>query len=328
MPEAVAISVEKLGILSVNRLADILQIPREKLDSLAFSPRTGYRPFLMAKQPRPFQKLPLSNPRPIDNPVGDLSWIQKRIHRKLLKPICFPEHICGAVPKRSVLHNADRHLASTLLVTLDVRQCFPSINNVHVYRVWSELLGCSPPVARTLTRLTTVNRCLPQGAATSPLLANLFIWMIDAPIRRLCDDLSVAYSTWLDDLAFSGDRARELIQPAIDVLARYGLRVKRNKIKIMGPSSTKTITGTRLGLLELRAPRDKISRVRSAIYKLQYGLVAKRDEENFIRGLVGQLRFIKQICRRDATVYASVLLKASNGKPIGAPSRDFLLTLK
>jgi RNA-directed DNA polymerase len=223
-----------------------------------------------------------------------------------------------------VLHNAEFHLTANLLVTLDVRQCFPSITNVHVYKVWAALLGCSPLVARLLTQLTTYGRHLPQGAATSPLLANLFIWMIDEPIRSICESLSVAYSTWIDDLAFSGDRARDLIQPAITTLAAHGLRVKRDKIKIMGPSAIKMLTGTRLGSRRVRAPKEKLSRIRSGIYKLRSGLIEKQDEEAYILGLVGQLRFIKQICPGDISPYAAELASVCKGRVLDASSRKFL----
>jgi hypothetical protein len=50
--------VEKLQILSENRLADILKIPREGLASLSTEPRLKYGPFMSTKPPRPFQKLP------------------------------------------------------------------------------------------------------------------------------------------------------------------------------------------------------------------------------------------------------------------------------
>jgi hypothetical protein len=281
---------------------------------------------MSVKQPRPFQKLPLSKPRPIDNPLRELKFVQKRIYRRLLKPIRFPDHIFGAVPKRSVWDNADRHLGSALLVTLDIRQCFPSITNLQVYRVWAELLGCSPPVAGLLTRLTTFRRHLPQGAATSPLLANLFIWMIDEPIRRKCHQLSVAYSTWIDDLAFSGENARDLIQPAVASLAAHGLRVKREKIRIMGPRAIKLLTGTRLGSQQIRAPKEKLSRIRSGIHKLRSGLVDERDAERFILGLVGQLRFIDQICPDDVAVYAGKLAEACEGRSLDRASKKFLAT--
>jgi hypothetical protein len=148
--------------------------------------------------------------------------------------------------------------------------------------------------------------------------------MIDAPIRKMCDDLRVAYSTWLDDLAFSGENARHLIQPAIRVLADNGLRVKRSKIRIMGPTAIKILTGTRLGSHKVRSPKEKLSRVRSGIHKLQQGLVEPSDEETFISGLVGQLRFIEQLCPSDVRAYASTLKNASKRRSINPSSRNFL----
>ncbi len=317
-------SVQKLDIVSPRRLADVLKIPRDTLDKVASSSSNGYSPFMLAKPRRPFELQYTPTLRPIDNPLQELKWIQQRIYRRLLKPICFPPHILGAIPKRGVMGNAERHLAARLLVTLDVRQCFPSITNAHVYRLWSEFLGCSPPVSRLLTQLTTFDRHLPQGAPTSPLLANLFVWMIDEPIRQMCESLSVTYSTWIDDLAFSGERARDLIQPAVSLLAANGLKVKREKIRIMGPSAIKLLTGTRLGSRQVRAPKDKISRVRSGIHKLRIGMVPPNDEERYVLGLVGQLRFIYQLCPRDACVYASELKEACKGRSLDSPSRKFL----
>jgi RNA-directed DNA polymerase len=319
-----ALSAQRLGILSPRHLADVLKIPPATLEEVAGSPGKNYSPFMLTKPARPFEQRYIPRPRPIDNPLQNLKWIQQRIYRRLLKPICFPSHILGAVANRSVMDNAERHLASTLLVTLDIRQCFPSISNVHVYRVWSEFLGCSPPVARLLTQLTTFYRHLPQGAATSPLLANLFIWMIDEPIRTMCEGLLVAYSTWIDDLAFSGERSRDMIEPSISLLAANGLKVKREKIRIMGPRAMKLLTGTRLGSREVRAPKENISRVRSGIRNLRVGLVSPNNEERYIIGLVGQLRFIHQLCPRDASLCAGELKEACKGRFLDPPSRKFL----
>ncbi len=325
-PEELAPVVGKLHILSVNLLADRLRIPKETLVRLSLEPRLNYDPFEAPGKSRPFQKRPPSKLRPIDNPLKELSWVQKRIYRRLLKPICFPEHVLGSVPKRSVRDNAERHLNSNApLVTIDIKQCFPSVTNVHVYRVWRQLLGCSTPVAKLLTRLTTFRRRLPQGAATSPLLANLFVWMVDEPIRRVCAEMDIEYSTYIDDFAFSGERARELIQVVASTLAPYGLLLKREKIRIMGPRATKLLTGTRLGLRQVRAPKEKLSRVRSGIHKLRTGLVREQDEERYIRGLVGQLRFIHQLCPRDVRAYANDLIVVSKGRPLAEHDRRFLL---
>ena len=316
----------RLEIRSPKRLADLLKVPPTKLERVGSELNAHYSPFLLTNDPRPFQRAYSPRPRPIDNPLQAIKWIQQRIYRRLLRPICFPEHVLGAVPKRDVRDNAKHHLNSKLLVTIDVRQCFPSVTSVHIYRVWSDFLGCSPPVAALLTQLTTFNRHLPQGAPTSPLLANLFIWMIDEPIRKLCEELSVVYSTWIDDLAFSGDRARELIEPSISILAKNGLRVKREKIKIMGPTAVRLLTGTRLGSRQVRAPKTKLLRIRSGIHKLRSNLVAPETAERYVLGLVGQIRFIDHLCPVDAAPYSRALKEACNGRWLDPPSKKFLET--
>ncbi len=322
--EETEFQVEKLNIQSVSRLGDMLKIPPERLLSLSASPNTGYRPFDHVRATRPFQRKPPSKPRQIDNPLEDLSWTQKRVNRRLLAPICFPSHVFGGIRKRSVLDNAEYHNGASLLVTVDVRQCFPSISNKHVYSVWKELLGCAPPVASLLTRLTTFDRHLPQGAATSPMLANLLIWMIDEPIRGACERLGVAYSTWIDDLAFSGERARELIQIAAETLRANGLRISRKKVQIMGPRAPKLITGTRLGAAEIRAPREKLSRIRSGIHKIERGLVEAEETEKYLKGLVAQLRFIHHLCPKDAVKCAAKLRGAAIARFLSAPDKKFL----
>jgi hypothetical protein len=148
--------------------------------------------------------------------------------------------------------------------------------------------------------------------------------MIDEPIRRACEELDVEYSTWIDDLAFSGERARALIQVAASTFRAHGLRLKRDKIRIMGPRAIKLLTGTRLGSQLVRAPKEKLSRVRSGIHKLRNGLVKEQDEEKYIRGLVGQLRFIHQLCPHDARPYAKDLMAETEGRPIKDPDKRFL----
>lgn len=258
---------------------------------------------------RPFERNPPSRSRQIDNPSKDLRWVQKRINQRLLVPICFPENIFGGIRKRSVLDNAEYHHGASLLVTIDVKHCFPSITNKHVYRIWSELLNCSPPVASLLTRLTTFERHLPQGTATSPLLANLFIWMIDKPIREACQKLGVTYSTWIDDLAFSGNLARHAIKIAAETLALYDLKISRHKVNIMGSKSEKLLTGTRLGVKGTRAPREKLSRIRSGIHHLELREIDHSKVQKYLKSLVAQLRFVHQLCPEDAKKHAAKLRK-------------------
>ena len=135
------------------------------------------------------------------------------------------------------------------------------------------------------------------------------MWMIDEPIRRACRDRDVVYSTWVDDLAFSGSHARDLISIAARVLQGEKLTISRSKVRIMGPRDVKLITGTRLGRYGVRAPKDKLLRIRSGIHKLSSEQMTLDDQTKFVQGLVAQLRYIDRLNPKDAGSLASHLLE-------------------
>jgi RNA-directed DNA polymerase len=293
-------TVKRLDIAHESSLARALGLSLDELLVAASTAKACYSPFPLIPTPRPFARKPPKKARPIDNPLQPLKGIQKQINKALLRPIVLPDHIFGAVRSRSILGNAALHKGASLLVTLDVRQCFPSITNTHVYRVWQDVLGCSPHIASLLTKLTTFSRHLPQGAPTSPLLANLFIWSVDGPIRERCSELGVRYSTWIDDLAFSGAHARDLIQWTADVLRKNGLRLSHKKIRIMGGSETKALTGTRFGSRSVRPPKEICDRARAGIHKLECDLIGSSELKQYCKRLIALIRHIERICPKDA----------------------------
>lgn len=292
--------VTPLRLGNLARLAQRLQISQARLKELAEGAHSHYEPFDLVEKSRWFSKKAPKKPRPIDRPTRELVALQSRINSELLSPILMPEHIFGAVKKRTIFGNAGCHQGANLLVTLDVKQCFPSITPRHVYSVWSKTLGCSPEIAKILTMLTTFERRLPQGAPTSPALANLLIWSIDKRVRIECDRLGVVYSTWLDDLAFSGNEARALIQIAVETFRAEGLKFSHRKIKIMGPRNVKILTGTRAGRETIRVPASYCSQVRAGIRNLRVGRVAQQYLGIYIEQLLGRLRYINQVCPADA----------------------------
>jgi RNA-directed DNA polymerase len=292
--------IKRLNIAHENSLARGLGYHADDLRVIAETAGGFYKPFSLSPKQRPFAKKSPKSPRPIDNPTGNLRQAQDGINERLLSRVILPDHIFGAVRYRSIIGNAQCHHGASLLVTLDIRQCFPSITNAHVYSVWANILGCSPAVASLLTKLTTFERHLPQGAPTSPALANLFIWSIDGQIRDACARLGLEYSTWIDDLAFSGDKARDVIQIVVETLKRSGLRLSHRKIKIMGGSESKLLTGTRFGNHFLRAPKCICDRARAGIHKLECGLIPESERTIYCRKLSALVSHIERLSPKDA----------------------------
>lgn len=291
---------KQLDLYSLRHLETILGISRDELKNLASHAGRYYSPFSKNTPPQPFpKKLPTQRKiRLIDNPVEPLKSVQDQIYRELLKPLVLPEHLLGGMPGRTIKDNVLMHLGAKVLVTIDIKGFFPSISSAQIYEVWRRLLNCSPQIARLLTQLTTRNGHLPQGAATSTLLANLVLASFDDPIRRACLAQSIRYSSWIDDLAFSGgDAAREIVSEVIKTLNNSGFAVKHRKIHVMGAGSKKVLNSILLSKVP-SLERPRLDQLRSGIYKIKSGQVPQNDLDVHIKRLKGQIGFVKFINRR------------------------------
>jgi hypothetical protein len=275
---------------------------REDLRFLAQRAGSFYKPFPKSERLRPFQKKRLpqrKHPRIIDNPTGELKIVQRRINRVLLRPVTVPSYLCGGVPGKSVLDNVLLHFGAREIITLDIKSFFRSITNIQVYRVWAKTLDCSPKVSSLLTKLTTFERHLPQGAPTSTLLANLVLFSVDQPIRDECERHGVMYSTWVDDLAFSGFDARLVIRTAVAALQNAGFSVSHRKLRVMGSGSRQVINGILLGRFPSVLP-ERLSRLRAGIHNLRLGRVPVPEIQGYTRSLRGGIAHVASIAPRKA----------------------------
>jgi hypothetical protein len=292
--------LEKLRLYSMRELERLLGAPRNEIFEVASLAGREYPPFKQTKKPKPFQKAPVSSKqRPIDNPIGKLKIFQRRINRRILRRVDYPAYLCAGISGRSLLDNARIHLPNPVLATLDIRSFFPSVSNIQVYKVWREVLDCSPRIASALTKLTTFERHLPQGAPTSTLLANLVLFSVDGVIREECLSRGVQYSTWVDDLAFSGKQARGVIGVAVKALSSAGFSVSHKKMKVMGAGDRKVLTGVLLGKQPGVLPQ-RLSNLRSGIHKLRTGQVPPGLQENYVRSLRGGINFVGLISQHKA----------------------------
>lgn len=298
---------------SMARCEASLGVSREYLRLIADNAGSYYRPFVKKDRIRPFPrkfKPPKKRPRIIDNPCGELKRLQKKINEKLLKPIALPEYLCGGVPGKSVIDNVLMHADARALVTVDIKRFFRKITNVQVYNVWRNLLNYPPKVAGLLTRLTTFERHLPQGAPTSSLLANLVLYSADRPIREHCEQRGVKYSTWVDDLAFSGVNPRIVIPVAAKSLAQAGFSISHGKLKVMGPGTRKVLNG----VIVNRFPgvlRERMSHLRSGIHKLQTQQVSPHEMGKYVRQLEGGIAYVGSISPRKAAKLRAQLEEAA-----------------
>jgi len=291
-----------------------LGVSREELFSVADTAGAKYKTFPAPEKIRPFQKkFKPPKKRPISNPHIDLKRIQKLIHKRLLKTLNLPYYLCGGVKGRTILDNVLCHLGALMLVTVDIKNFFPSISNLQVYQVWNKILDCSPQISGLLTRLTTFERRLPQGAPTSTLLANLVLHSVDAPIRSECQRSSVTYTSWVDDLAFSGPNSTGILEVVIPTLHKSGFRISRKKIKIMGAGDRKTLTGILLGRFP-NVVRERLSQIRSGIHKIGVNQVQPEEMNSYVGALRSRIAQVATIYPRRADKLRLELEELVRGK--------------
>jgi RNA-directed DNA polymerase len=151
--------------------------------------------------------------RAIHAPRAALKRIQRRILDHILVRIPVHDACHGFVEARSIVTNAAVHRGSHVVVRIDLADFFPTIHYRRVAGLFS-FYGYPPEVARALAALCTHRPVLadgtvawpgvlPQGAPTSPALANVICRRLDARLSRLAAKVGARYTRYADDLTFS-----------------------------------------------------------------------------------------------------------------------------
>lgn len=194
-------------------------------------------------------------------PKPRLKEIQRRLLRHVLEPIPVHESAHGSVGGRSVRTAVTPHTGAAVVVRADLSAFFPSIP---AGRVWSLLrtAGLPEAVSHTLTGLVTtvapfsVSRDprlrhphLPQGAPTSPRLANLVAFTLDRRLAGLAARFDARYTRYVDDLTFSGGRslrtARSRFVARVEEIVRdEGFRLNERKTVVLGSSGRQALLGS------------------------------------------------------------------------------------
>lgn len=135
---------------------------------------------------------------------NSLKLIHKSIN-ELLDKLHYPDNIQGGVRERSIITNASKHIGKKYVANFDIKNFFPSVKFWMIDKIFRDQ-KCVPKVADLLTRLTTADRQLPQGFATSPKISGLILFKINSRLENFFKKLGLIHSFWIDDLTVSGNR--------------------------------------------------------------------------------------------------------------------------
>jgi len=265
-------------------------------------------------------------PRLIEAPKQLLKGLQRKILRDILDPV--KPHDCahGFRRGRSCLTGAQRHAGENIVVTMDLSDFFASVPIRAVHGLFRSL-GYPWEVTRLLTGLcSTVTPAelfdalpadrrpgrdsrdrflqghLPQGAPTSPALANLCVRRLDCRLDGLARRLNARYSRYGDDLAFSGDRdfaARSggFLRLAAVICAEEGFAVNRRKTRIMRRGDRQRITGLTVND-HINVPRPEYDRLKATLHNCIHRGPATQnrdDHPDFRAHLDGRVTWVETV---------------------------------
>lgn len=233
--------------------------------------------------------------RLLEAPKLRLKKIQRDLLREILAKVPVHDAAHGFVPGRSAITFAAPHVGKPAILQLDLESFFPSIRQSRVQTVFrlmgypesvADLLGglCCSTVPRRFWRtqaelLDSEQRVglaslygsphLPQGAPTSPALANLCAYRFDCRLDGLSRSWGVTYTRYADDLAFSGNG--NFAQGADDFAARVGaialeegFAVQHRKTRLSLDSGRQRLAGLIVNQ-KLNVPRADYDRLKATL---------------------------------------------------------------
>jgi hypothetical protein len=277
-----------LGVGELEWLADVRGLERSVADErlrhyrYTWLARGGGRPVRVIEQPKP-----------------RLKAVQRVVLHEILDRIPAHEHAHGFTRGRSAVTHASVHAGRPVVVQLDLEDFFASIRAGRIYGIF-RTAGYPEAVAHALTALTTnampwaawagvprppdlaqitahhrlgrhlATPHLPQGAPTSPALANLAAFGLDRRLAGLARSMSATYSRYADDLTFSGgtlllSRANEVRATAGMIARAEGFTVNERKSALMTRAGRQRVCGIVVNA-HPNVARDEYDRLKAILH--------------------------------------------------------------
>ena len=319
-------------------LAEWLELTDRELDWLADAKRLNSRTASHALHHYLFRWFPKrrGGHRLLEAPKARLKAVQRRILRQILDRVPAHEAVHGFVPGRSALSLVRAHSGQAVVLRVDLEDFFASVGAARVRRVFRSL-GYPDVVARSLTGIVTAvtptvvlqsapklsfiefrdpnalaarerskrrlsTPHLPQGAPTSPALANLAAFRLDVRLAHAAQSVGARYGRYADDLTFSGgaDFARQVarFEPLVGAIAlEEGFHVNHRKTRVMHQGARQRL----LGLVAnhepavSRAEREQLEAIltNAALHGLES---QNRDQRpHFLEHLRGRVAWVEQV---------------------------------
>ena len=259
---------------TLGELADLLQLSGGDLEWFA-DPKHWNRTAARKLQHYRYEwrARPGRLPRLLEIPAPRLRAIQRTVLRELLYPVTLHDAAHGFVPGRSAATGAAHHTGRDVVLNLDLQTFFAKVTAGQVYgtlrqagyteavahrltgivthvvppRVLAQMPPGGDPAQRFALRKALSLPHLPQGAPTSPMVANLALRRLDSRLAGLAATFDAGYTRYADDFTFSGGpelarRSNAFLRTATTIIEDQGHSVNPLKTRVRRAGVRQTVT--------------------------------------------------------------------------------------
>ncbi|RLP74739.1 RNA-directed DNA polymerase [Mycetocola tolaasinivorans] len=213
-------------------------------------------------------------PRLLEVPGQRLMRLQRQLVHEVLTALPIHPAAHGFVPGRSARTGAAVHAGSHVVIGMDLTTFFARVGRSEITAAlrragWGEavapvlaalathavpeaVIRAMPPGGNPEERFALAQALrlphLPQGAPTSPMLANLAMRRLDDRLLGWAAAVGARYTRYADDLTFSGDqrlaaRSDAFIRGVSGIVADCGQRVNERKTRVRPRGTSQRVTG-------------------------------------------------------------------------------------
>ncbi|QDV49158.1 reverse transcriptase family protein [Gimesia fumaroli] len=303
-------------------IAHWLNLPLGKLAWLTHRFNQSDRPDDVKESHYTYHWLPKRNGfRLIEAPRPFIKMAQQQILQEILNQIPVHDAAHGFVTGHSPVTNAIPHTGKRVVVKFDLENFYASVNFARVVSIFRSVGYCRE-AALWLARLSTtaipmnmpfpdgslrpllpyLSRHLPQGASTSPALANLSAFSLDVRLSGLARSFDADYTRYADDLTFSGSdqflRSLRVFIPLVNQIIRSErFQVNQSKRRVLRNNQQQKVTGVVVNE-HTNVPRKEFDLLKAILTNcIRQGPVGQNREQHpdFASHLRGRIAYVQQL---------------------------------